>query len=87
MTLLRAVLQKLTTKTLTGSEAQHVAPLAAAHEGDATLQQLQANRQILEVVPAGQHRSYHGNYVCRHPERDKYSESNSQRGRLENGWF
>ena len=70
MTLLRAVLQKLTTKTLTGSEAQHVAPLAAAHEGYATLQQLPANRQILEVVPAGQHRSYQSMIIAIDVERN-----------------
>lgn len=54
MTLLRAVLQKLTTRKATDGDT---APLVQ-HNRHATLQQLQASKQILEVVPAGQQRSY-----------------------------
>lgn len=70
MTLLRAVMQKLTTKKTTEANADSMARLNAAHERYATLQQLQASRQILEVVPAGQQRSYQSMVIAIDIERN-----------------
>lgn len=67
MTLLRSVLQKFTAKKSLGGNVSSVAQLRDRY---ASLQQLQASRQILEVVPAGQHRSYQSMIIAIDTERN-----------------
>lgn len=70
MTLLRAVLQKITRKKAAGNEADMLMPFTLVQERYATLQQLQSNRQILEVIPANQHRSYQSMIIAIDPDRN-----------------
>jgi c-di-GMP-binding flagellar brake protein YcgR len=70
MTLLRAVLQKLSVKKVANDQAGSPEANALLQERYATLQQLQASRQILEVVPAGQQRSYQSMIIALDVERN-----------------